>query len=181
MVMPGKLLAGGTCQTCMMREGSSKGSGRRRTALTTEKIAVLAPIPRASTTMAAAEKPGLRRSKRREKWKSESRFRKDIQTLLLAHCPRRATVFRTEERTKSSQQTLGEAKHALSNGMMPGIVFTRLLGLALRGSHAGPQEQSALPLLLPLPEATNPCRRRTLGGGRTSPPGPPPGGWSPRR
>src|SRR5215467_13175705 len=78
--MPGKLLGGGTCQTCMMREGSSKGSGRRRTALTTEKIAVLAPMPRASTTMAAAEKPGLRRSKRKEKRKSASMFRRDIPT-----------------------------------------------------------------------------------------------------
>src|SRR6266566_3099297 len=74
MVMPGKLLAGGTCQTCMMREGSSKGSGRRMTALTTEKIAVLAPMPRASTTMAAAENAGLRRRVRKEKRKSENRF-----------------------------------------------------------------------------------------------------------
>src|SRR5690348_9640425 len=103
MVMPGKLLAGGTCQTCMMREGSSKGSGRRRTALTTEKIAVLAPMPRASTTMAAAEKPGFRRSMRKEKRKSESRFRMDIQTLL-AHDPRRATLFKTKERAKSSHK-----------------------------------------------------------------------------
>src|SRR5690242_21685451 len=102
MVMPGKLLGGGTCQTCMMREGSSKGSGRRRTALTTEKIAVLAPMPRASTTMAAAEKPGLRRSKRKEKRKSESRFRMDIQTRLLAHDPRRATSLKTKERKKNT-------------------------------------------------------------------------------
>src|SRR5215469_1664473 len=74
MVMPGKLLAGGTCQTCMMREGSSKGSGRRMTALTTEKIAVLAPMPRARTTMAAAENAGLRRRVRKEKRKSDNRF-----------------------------------------------------------------------------------------------------------
>src|SRR5262245_59406971 len=82
MVMPGKLLGGGTCQTCMMREGSSKGRGRSRTALTTEKIAVLAPMPRASTTMDAAEKPGFRPSKRKETRKSESKFRMDIQRLL---------------------------------------------------------------------------------------------------
>src|ERR1700745_200552 len=74
MVMPGKLLAGGTCQTCTMREESSKGSGRRMTALTTEKIAVLAPIPRARTTMAAAENAGLRRRMRKENRKSVNKF-----------------------------------------------------------------------------------------------------------
>src|SRR5262249_27474174 len=36
-----------------------KGSGSRSTALTTEKIAVLAPIPRASTATAARVNPGL--------------------------------------------------------------------------------------------------------------------------
>src|SRR5579859_6270221 len=102
--MPGKLFAGGTCQTCMMREGSSKGRGRRRTALTTEKIAVLAPMPNASTTIAAAEKAGLRRSKRKEKRKSESRFRRDIRVVLLARCRRRATLSKTEETAKSSHE-----------------------------------------------------------------------------
>src|SRR6516162_11305990 len=72
--MPGKLLAGGTCQTCIILEGSSKGSGRRRTALITEKIAVLAPMPRASTTMAPAENAWLRRRVRKEKRMSENRF-----------------------------------------------------------------------------------------------------------
>src|SRR5690349_25093821 len=90
MVRPGKLLGGGTCQTCIMLEGSSKGSGRRSTALTTEKIAVLAPMPKASTTMAAAEKAGLRRSKRKEKRKSESKFRRDTKapSLCTAHAER---------------------------------------------------------------------------------------------
>src|SRR5690242_7924125 len=83
--MPGKLLAGGTCQTCMMRDGSLKGRGRRRTALTTEKMAVLAPMPRASTTMAAAENPGLRRRMRREKRNSESRSRAVMETLLVSY------------------------------------------------------------------------------------------------
>ena len=40
------------------RSGSGNGSGRRRTALTTEKIAVFAPTPSASVMTAAAVKPG---------------------------------------------------------------------------------------------------------------------------
>src|SRR6266699_3279775 len=87
MVRPGKLLAGGTCQTCMMRDGSSKGRGRRRTELTTEKMAVLAPMPKASTTIAAAENPGLRRKMRREKRNSESKSRAVIETPPLSYGP----------------------------------------------------------------------------------------------
>src|SRR5580704_12982614 len=40
------------------RPGSRKGSGRRRTPLTTLKIAALAPMPRASVIKATAVKPG---------------------------------------------------------------------------------------------------------------------------
>src|ERR1700722_13269866 len=41
------------------REGSRKASGRRRTPLTTVKIAVFAPMPRASVRTATAAKPGF--------------------------------------------------------------------------------------------------------------------------
>src|ERR1700730_4934332 len=64
-VIPGKLLAGGTCHTCTSRAGSWNGSGRRSTAFTTLKMAVFAPMPRARTMMAAAVKPGFLRSTRR--------------------------------------------------------------------------------------------------------------------
>jgi hypothetical protein len=41
------------------RSGSGNGRGLRRTALTTLKIAVVAPIPSASATTATTAKPGL--------------------------------------------------------------------------------------------------------------------------
>ena len=50
---------GGTCGTETSRSGCGKGRGFKRTALTTLKMAVLAPIPTASTMTAAAVKPGL--------------------------------------------------------------------------------------------------------------------------
>src|SRR5258708_27875829 len=46
----------------MIRSASGYGSGRRRTALTMLKIAVFAPIPRASVTIATAAKPGFLRN-----------------------------------------------------------------------------------------------------------------------
>ena len=45
--------------------GSGNGSGFSSTVLTTEKMAVLAPIPRASAEMAVAVKPGLWRNMRK--------------------------------------------------------------------------------------------------------------------
>ena len=41
------------------RDGSRYGSGRSRTAFTTEKMAVFAPMPSASVIAATAVKPGL--------------------------------------------------------------------------------------------------------------------------
>jgi hypothetical protein len=41
------------------RSGSGTETGRSRTALTTEKIAVLTPIPRVSAATAASVNPGL--------------------------------------------------------------------------------------------------------------------------
>ena len=57
-VMPGKASGGGVCQTNVRRSASGNGRGRSRTACTTLKMAVLAPMPSASTTMAATEIPG---------------------------------------------------------------------------------------------------------------------------
>jgi hypothetical protein len=42
-----------------MRSGSSSGSGCNKTALTTLKIALLAPMPRASVNTATNVKPGV--------------------------------------------------------------------------------------------------------------------------
>src|ERR1700687_1638904 len=42
-----------------MRSGSGKGNGRRSTPYTTVKIAVLAPMPRASVKTATAVNPGI--------------------------------------------------------------------------------------------------------------------------
>jgi len=50
--------------TVTIRSAAGYGSGRRRTALTTLKTAVLAPIPTAMMPMASAVKPGLRSSVR---------------------------------------------------------------------------------------------------------------------
>ena len=55
----GNPFAGLTETTIVSRPGSGKGSGRRRTALTTLKMAVLAPMPSASASTATAAKPGL--------------------------------------------------------------------------------------------------------------------------
>ena len=56
------------------RSGFEYGSGRSRTALTTLKIAVLAPIPTAIVTMAVNRKPGDLRSDRAAKAKSFTRL-----------------------------------------------------------------------------------------------------------
>ena len=58
----GNPFAGLTETTIVSRSGSGKGSGRRRTAFTTLKMAVLAPIPNASASTATAAKPGFLRS-----------------------------------------------------------------------------------------------------------------------
>ena len=49
-----------------IRSGSGKGAGFSRTELTTEKMAVLVPIPSVRAAMAAAVKPGLCRKMRSE-------------------------------------------------------------------------------------------------------------------
>jgi len=54
----------------MRRSGSGNGSGLSRTPLTTLKIAVLAPMPRAIVRMATAEKPGFLMSSRAAKRRS---------------------------------------------------------------------------------------------------------------
>src|SRR5580704_9656003 len=56
-----------------MRSGAGKGSGISRTVLMTEKMAVLAPIPRANAATAAAVKPGLWRSMRKACLRSAAR------------------------------------------------------------------------------------------------------------
>src|ERR1017187_9321257 len=61
----GKLPCGDEFMSITMRSGSGNGSGSRSTASITEKMAVLAPIPKASTAMAVAVKPGLWRSTRK--------------------------------------------------------------------------------------------------------------------
>jgi hypothetical protein len=50
-----------SCSTVTSRDGSRYGSGRSSTALTTEKIAVFAPMPSASVSTATAVKPGFLR------------------------------------------------------------------------------------------------------------------------
>jgi hypothetical protein len=60
--IPGKLFAGGTCQTWTKRLGSLNASGRSNAPFTTLKIAVFAPIPSASVITAMAVNPGLFRS-----------------------------------------------------------------------------------------------------------------------
>src|SRR5665647_3374278 len=61
-------LRGGTVSpTFISRSGWGKGSGRRSSALTALKIAVLAPIPIASVRMATAVNAGARRKVRRAK------------------------------------------------------------------------------------------------------------------
>src|SRR5215469_309645 len=63
----GRFRAGLLAQIHTKRSGSRPGSGLRRTALTTLKIAVLPPIPRASAAVASAVTPGLRASIRKPK------------------------------------------------------------------------------------------------------------------
>src|SRR3954454_20131291 len=56
--------SGAVVRNQTMREESGYESGRRRTALTSEKMAVFAPIPTASVRTATSVKPGLRRHPR---------------------------------------------------------------------------------------------------------------------
>src|SRR5580704_1342062 len=58
----------------MMREASCTGSGLRNTALVSVKIAVFAPIPRASESTAAATNPGLAAKVRKAYFTSCARF-----------------------------------------------------------------------------------------------------------
>ena len=64
VVSPGNVAGGGVCQIRMMRSASANGSGRRTTALTSVKIAELAPMPRPRMTIAAVVNPGVRMSDR---------------------------------------------------------------------------------------------------------------------
>src|SRR5262245_8221240 len=59
-----------TWKTATTLSLSAKGSGRRSTSYTTEKIAVVAPIPRARARVARAVVPRLRPRKRRAKRRS---------------------------------------------------------------------------------------------------------------
>ena len=56
------------------RSGSAYGSGRSSTVLITEKIAVLAPMPRARVRAATIVKAGSLRNMRRPKRMSSARF-----------------------------------------------------------------------------------------------------------
>src|SRR5215469_13459561 len=66
----GRFRAGLFAQIHTRRSGSRPGSGLRRTALTTLKIAVLPPMPRARAIVASAVTPGLRASIRRPRRRS---------------------------------------------------------------------------------------------------------------
>src|SRR4249919_3581418 len=59
------MLGGYPCHTTTSRSGCANGSGANSTLRTTEKMAVLAPIPSASVRTATAVNPGARISSRR--------------------------------------------------------------------------------------------------------------------
>jgi hypothetical protein len=59
----------------MRRSGRSNGSGRSRKALTMLKIAVLAPMPSASTATTASANEGARRNTRVARRRSETKLR----------------------------------------------------------------------------------------------------------
>jgi len=61
---PGKMSWGGVWGTATIRSASGKGSDLSNTALTTLKMAVLAPMPRARTAIVTAANPGLLRRAR---------------------------------------------------------------------------------------------------------------------
>src|SRR5438876_8174081 len=58
LLVPIHVIGGGTCQICTSCFGSLNGSGRSSAALTTLKIAVLAPMPRVNVSTATAANPG---------------------------------------------------------------------------------------------------------------------------
>jgi hypothetical protein len=70
VLIPGKLLAGGVCHTRTSRSESGKGRERSNTPFTTEKIAVLAPMPSARVMTATAANPGAFRTCRAANRKS---------------------------------------------------------------------------------------------------------------
>ena len=71
------LTPGAVCHRPTSRSGSANGSGLRRTAFTTLKIAVLAPIPNASVINVASVNTGVRA--RRRAACRRSRIKSDIE------------------------------------------------------------------------------------------------------
>ena len=86
------------CRKTTSRSASGNGSVFSSTALTTEKIAVLAPIPRASAATAASVNPGLRRNRRSECRVSLARSANEI-TGVLQQGPDRWDRPGTNQRT----------------------------------------------------------------------------------
>src|ERR1035438_9769192 len=60
------LTPSGTSPMMTNRSGAGKGNGRRRTPSTMEKMAVVAPMPKASVSIAVKVKPGAWRNRRNE-------------------------------------------------------------------------------------------------------------------
>src|SRR5215211_1518957 len=86
------------------RSGDGKGSGFSNTALTTLKIAVLAPMPSASVRTATRENPGDLRSWRRANFRS-----------FISFCPQRDDWINARcaaSRNPGSEARRGEKKRA---------------------------------------------------------------------
>src|SRR4029077_19035278 len=96
------------------RSGFLYGSGRRRTALVTLKIAVLAPIPRAMVRMAVAAKTGLLRRVRSAYRMSRSSMGAP---LIGIRIPRRGGLFATlDVGTRLLLQGQFEVEEVLAGG-----------------------------------------------------------------
>ncbi len=70
--------------TAISRSGSAQGRGRSSTAFTTEKIAVLAPIPSARAASATRVKPGVFRRNRRPFLRSARRLSIPVEYVAVA-------------------------------------------------------------------------------------------------
>ena len=110
-------------QTLTSRSGSPKGRGRSRTPCTTLNIAVVAPMPNASVTTAAAVKVGCLRSVRPPR----RRFWPKVLMISLA---RRARAFfwswwRSQPATSPMSPKRSRAARSAASGVRPRAMYSR--------------------------------------------------------
>src|SRR5579864_4693802 len=133
---PAKLPSGVAFMSCTMRSGWGYGSGFNSTVLTTEKMAVLAPMPRASAEIAVMVKPGLCRSMRSACFRSLSIVSIFVRPPLPDRRSNLPDVPQTQELSYHSHSRGGQMNHTRCRNLM--VSLFPLLGPILAGAQTHP-------------------------------------------